>query len=112
MGRAVRFEGRGDVSGVDGEEVRILGGPFCGEAVEGALGVVLLVGSHVSDSNDQVVETFGGRPKIADADHSVAKIGMADRSQHTALWSAARIAEEQVDFEHVNVAFATACGLR
>ena len=72
-------------------------GPFCGEAVQRALGVVLLIGDHPSDTNDKIVETFGCRPKIADTHRGIIEIRVKDRRQHPTLRRAPRIIERQVD---------------
>src|SRR5208337_5412592 len=80
----------------------ILRGPFGGQTVERALGVEFLIGDHAADADDEVVEAFGSRPEVADADHRVVKVGMEDRSEHAALRSAPRIAEGKIDFEDMN----------
>ena len=79
--------------------------PFGGEAVEGTLGVELLIANHAAYAYDKVVETFGGGPEIADTDLGVVEIGMKDRREHATLRRAARIAEGKIDFHNVGEAF-------
>src|SRR5256886_6126797 len=109
------FSGRGwcivahrrgrDVARVDGEQRGVLFDPFGGEAVERAFGVELLIANHAADADDKVVETFRGRPEIADTNLRVIEIRMKDRRKHATLRRAARIAEGKINFHDVGKAF-------
>jgi hypothetical protein len=103
---------RGDVSRVNREKIEMLRGPLGGEAIEGAFGVVLLIGDHAADAHDEVIETFGSGPEIADANTGIVEIGMKDRSEHAALRGAARIAERKIDLELMDIALENFSGGR
>lgn len=96
--------GRSDVAGIDGEKGSVLRCPLGGEAVEWTFCVVLLVSDHAADADDEIVETFGSGPEVADADAGVVEVGMEDGREHAALRRAAWIAERKIDFELVDIA--------
>ena len=104
-GRLRLVERRSDVTGVNRKQVRMLFGPFRGEAVQRAFGVVFLVGDHAADSNDQIIEPFRGSPEIADANRGVVEIRMEYRRQHAALRRAAGIAQREIYFQMMDWTF-------
>src|SRR5215467_2470599 len=99
------IERRCQVVRVYREKMRMLFGPFGGKPVERALGVVLLVGNHSADPDDQVVQAFRSGPEIADTDRGIVEVGMEDRRQHAALRRPPRIAKRKVYFQVVYRAF-------
>ena len=90
----------------------MLRGPFGRQAIERALGVVLLVGNHSADANDQVIQTFRGRPEITDAYATLVKIWMEHRGHHAALRGTPGIAEREVHFELMGAALLDFTGWR
>ncbi len=95
---------RCDVPGVYGQEFRMLRGPFGRKPIERALRVVLLVGNHSSDADDQVIQTFRGRPEVADAHTTLVKIWMEHGRHHPALRSAPGVAQRKIHFQLMGVA--------
>src|SRR5579863_1248844 len=90
----------------------VLLGPFRRQSIQRALGVVLLIRNHPSDSNDQVVQTFRGRPEIANTNRRIIEIGMEHLRQHPALRRPSRVAERKIHFQVMNVALLNISGRR
>lgn len=73
------FEHRGiQIAAVDRERVGVQVSPHGGLRVQRAFYVVGLVGDHLADSYDQVVEAFAGDPVVAYADGGGVDVGMED----------------------------------
>lgn len=96
---------RRDSARIDRKQLDVLRSPLGSQPIERALGVVLLIGNHSANANHEIIQSFGSRPKIAGADRHVAKVGMKDRRQHSALGRAYGITEREVHLEKVSIAF-------
>lgn len=83
--RRLRPPGRGsDTARVDGQQACILFDPLGGQAVERTFDVEFLIADHAADAHDEVIETFGRSPKIADANLRIVEIRVEDRREHAA----------------------------
>ena len=98
-------EGRRHEPSVDGQEMRILRCPLCSQSVERALRVVFLIGDHPPNSDDQVIKSLGGGPKVTDTYHRIVEIGMEDWREHPALWRTSWIAKRQVHLKDMGIPF-------
>ena len=79
--------------------------PLCGNTVERAFGVVLLVGDHSAYADDQVVQAFRSRIVVLSADIGVVEVRMEERREELALRLTAGVLKAELDFHDVFVAF-------